>query len=115
MVEPPGCGIWLDPRVVLQRQRAGPVPLHHAVPPAGSGIVAHEGAVCDFEGGVKTQQVLGHLDRLLARPLARQHLAPVLWLSHDPIVDCLFYRGDRVLSAAVDEEHLSTKARAASP
>jgi hypothetical protein len=51
MVEPPGCGIWIDPQLVLQRQRAAPVLLHRAVPPAGSGIVAHEGAVRGFEGG----------------------------------------------------------------
>jgi hypothetical protein len=78
MVEPAGCGIWIDPQLVLQRQRAAPVLLHRAVPPAGTGIVAHEGAVCDFEGGVKTQQVLGHLDRPLERSLARQHLDPAL-------------------------------------
>jgi hypothetical protein len=56
-----------------------------------------------LRGGVNTQQVLGHLARPLERSLARQHLAPALWLSHDPVVDRLFHRRDRVLSAAVDD------------
>ena len=103
MVEPPGCGIWLNPQVVLQRQRAAPVLLHRTVPPTGGGIVVHEGTVRGFETGGKAQQVLGHLDRLLAHALAHQHLAPALGLSHDPIVDRLFHRGDGVLSAAVDD------------
>ena len=78
MVEPAGCGIWIDPQVVLQRQRAAPVLLDRAVPPTRSDIVAHEVAVRGFEAWGKAQQVLGHLDRLLVRPLARQHLAPAL-------------------------------------
>jgi hypothetical protein len=68
LVELRGFGNWLNLQLVLQRQRAAPVLLHRTVPPAGSGIIAQQGTVCGFEGGANVQQVLGHLDRPLARP-----------------------------------------------